>query len=477
MNVRVIDHNTPILEIGYAHALSQAIYIAVKMQLPKELQGERKSCNELAESLKDRMPAIDEPNLYRLLRNLATIGVFHLDKDDKFSLGILGQELLNFNVEAFILNDLRPENWMNVTQLGENNYYEHCDQLLRQDNPGHLSPALFEWVNGYRYTKSLYLFAKLHIADRMGDNALTINQLADESQQSGPAIAAICYLLSGKNILFCDSVGRYSLTESGKLLKIHHQNSLLNFVLHENIARWKSVGALISAVTEGKIPFEVANQSKLFDAPDQSDPNSKKEFDIFNQAMAEISRIENKAIVRHLEIPSHIDCIMDVGGGTGALMKDLLRKHTRLDGIVFDQPDTVQRATFNDKRCRFVGGDFFKKQTIPHAQTIILKRTLHDWSNEKAIEILKNCAEKSDSLRVIEWLWVDKPFVACLDFILMGVGGKIRSLQEFEEMMQAANISCRGAQEIASGIFILHGDAAQLEYSLESQSRPTVFSK
>ena len=37
-----------------------------------------------------------------------------------------------------------------------------------------------------------------------------------------------------------------------------------------------------------------------------------------------------------------------------------------------------------------VGGDMFKVDTLPECDVIFTKNVLHDWSNEKCVEVLKN---------------------------------------------------------------------------------------
>lgn len=88
--------------------------------------------------------------------------------------------------------------------------------------------------------------------------------------------------------------------------------------------------------------------------------------------------------------------IVDVGGGTGALIAAVLQARPGLRGILFDQPAVVagarpilERAGVAD-RCRVVGGDFFG--ACPAGGTVyLLARVLHDWNDEQAAVILKNC--------------------------------------------------------------------------------------
>src|SRR5207244_790263 len=88
--------------------------------------------------------------------------------------------------------------------------------------------------------------------------------------------------------------------------------------------------------------------------------------------------------------------IVDVGGGNGALLLGILRATPRLEGIVFDRPDVVERAAKEiaasglGDRCRAAGGDFFVE--VPNgADAYVLKHVIHDWDDARARTILANC--------------------------------------------------------------------------------------
>jgi hypothetical protein len=93
---------------------------------------------------------------------------------------------------------------------------------------------------------------------------------------------------------------------------------------------------------------------------------------------------------------------MDVGGGYGAVLENIKAKNPNVECILFDLPKVIDRVTIpNIKK---IGGSFFEK--IPNkSEVIVLSRILHDWNDEKANIILKNCFEtlpNNGALYVIE---------------------------------------------------------------------------
>ena len=73
--------------------------------------------------------------------------------------------------------------------------------------------------------------------------------------------------------------------------------------------------------------------------------------------------------------------VVDVGGGNGTLLAEVLRRSPKLEGVLFDVPETAARAVPElgalADRCEIVAGDFF--QTVPAgADAYLLSHVLHD---------------------------------------------------------------------------------------------------
>jgi O-methyltransferase domain len=81
------------------------------------------------------------------------------------------------------------------------------------------------------------------------------------------------------------------------------------------------------------------------------------------------------------------ETVIDVGGGNGALLEQLLDAQPGLTGIVFDLPETVRDEAALGERITFAEGSFFER--VPEGDAYILSTILHDWDDESATAILR----------------------------------------------------------------------------------------
>ena len=108
--------------------------------------------------------------------------------------------------------------------------------------------------------------------------------------------------------------------------------------------------------------------------------------------------------------------IADIAGGLGTLLASVLEKSSNSHGLLFDLSQVIEHAKANhpneferrgiaSNRYEFVAGDMFKSEMIPAADAYLLKFILHDWNDEKCIDILKsirsaNQKEKGKSVTI-----------------------------------------------------------------------------
>jgi hypothetical protein len=90
--------------------------------------------------------------------------------------------------------------------------------------------------------------------------------------------------------------------------------------------------------------------------------------------------------------------IVDIGGGNGTLLAHILEQNPQLSGVLFDAPSVIVGAAgaidtqVNQGRAEKVAGDFF--EAVPSGgDAYVLKYIIHDWDDERAIMILKNCRQ------------------------------------------------------------------------------------
>ena len=87
--------------IGIGHYVSRALYLAAKLEVADQMRDGPRSAAELA-----RATETDAPSLRRVLRLLASVGVFEEAADGRFALSPLG-ELLRSDVPGSMLASVR----------------------------------------------------------------------------------------------------------------------------------------------------------------------------------------------------------------------------------------------------------------------------------------------------------------------------------------------------------------------------------
>jgi hypothetical protein len=190
---------------------------------------------------------------------------------------------------------------------------------------------------------------------------------------------------------------QYALTEKSELLTENHPDSLKYACMNwagEHLTAWQN---LDYSVLTGKSAFENLYQSNFFDYLDKH----PEKLDAYHKAMFEYSRDDYRTLPEKIDFGKH-NSIMDCGGGYGAAINAIKTKFPQVDCFLFDLLQVVENAVVAN--IQKISGSFF--ESIPQvAEAIILSRVLHDWNNEKASLILKNCFEvlpSDGTLYVIE---------------------------------------------------------------------------
>ncbi|KAF3845116.1 hypothetical protein F7725_008279 [Dissostichus mawsoni] len=84
--------------------------------------------------------------------------------------------------------------------------------------------------------------------------------------------------------------------------------------------------------------------------------------------------------------------IVDLGGCTGALAREMAKAWPSSSVTVLDLPQVVEAAQKHfpqeDDAVEFQSGDFFSDE-IPPADLYVLARIIHDWPEEKCVTLLK----------------------------------------------------------------------------------------
>lgn len=162
----------------------------------------------------------------------------------------------------------------------------------------------------------------------------------------------------------------------------------------EHLTAWQN---LDFSIKTGKSSFEEIYGKPFFDYLN----DFPEKLHAYQKAMYEYAKDDYKILPDLIDFSKH-KSVMDVGGGYGAILENIKTKKPNVECVLFDLPKVIDRVTISN--IKKLGGSFFEK--IPNqSEAIVLSRVLHDWNNEKAKLILKNCFEalpNNGKLYVIE---------------------------------------------------------------------------
>ncbi len=286
--------------------------------------------------------------------------------------------------------------------------------------PGDPSPVtqLYQMMVGYRSTQPIYVAAKLGIADLVAETPKTADESAHATKAHAPSLRRLLLMLSSVGIFAEDTAGRF-----------------------------RSWGELCEAVLTGQPAFDRVYGVSLFDYLSTHPEDAA----IFNDAMTSTSARDVSAILAAYDF-SRFERIIDVGGGHGALLHAILSANTKLHGVLADLPAVLAGAAALRSepiahRCSIVGTDFF--ESVPDgADGYLMKTIVHDWNDEDALKILRNCRRAirpNGRLLLIEWVLKgsNEPDPGRgLDMqMLVQFRGRERTEADFEALLREAGFS------------------------------------
>ena len=148
--------------------------------------------------------------------------------------------------------------------------------------------------------------------------------------------------------------------------------------------------------------------------------------------------------------------VADVGGGTGKLIAEVLRRDPGLRGTLVDLPETADRAREYlaglglEGRCEVVGQSFFDPLP-PGAGVYLLNRVIHDWDNAAASAILRRCAEAAGGtgrVLIIESRGDPASFAEMNLRMLVLTGGRERTIDDYSALAAGSGLRVTAVHDI-----------------------------
>ncbi|HWS98655.1 MAG TPA: methyltransferase [Pyrinomonadaceae bacterium] len=307
---------------------------------------------------------------------------------------------------------------------------------------------LTQMAFGPLMAQALYVAAKLGVADLLAEKPRTVAELAAATETNRHALYRVLRSLAAAGIFEETDSKVFSLTPLAEPLLTDAPNSVRNGVIFMGEEwHWRVWGDMLYSVRTGKPAWGRVHGGEVFDYfavnPAQAE--------IFNRAMTDMSVATAPAVVEAYDF-SGIGTIVDIAGGHGYLLSQVLKANPAVQGVLFDvQPvidgagQLLEREGVTD-RVEKVAGDFFAR--VPAAADVyMMKHIIHDWDDERAVMILRNINEamKRDGRVLLIEIVVpegNEPHMSkVMDLeMLASPGGVERTAKEYRDLLASAGL-------------------------------------
>ena len=346
---------------------------------------------------------------------------------------------------------------------------------MNQSNSGigNVTPnaELVQMAMSYARSRMLCAAARLGVADALGDEVRSVDELAETCHADGDALYRLLRALASIGVTEETPPRHFRLTPLGRPLRKDVPHSAWPAVVFWSDLLADSWTLLTECVRTGKPASQVRDPS----VPSRwaQDPDAGS---IFRAVMGTAPAEDYAPIARAWDF-SRAKVVADLGGGGGSLILAVLELYPHLQGMLVDLEPSVEaaKARFaNEKvssRCKLLVADLI--QSVPAgADVYMLKHVLHGRGDAEAITILRNCRTvipENGSLLIIEFIM--PPLVSQADShleahlmsdlnMLAVTGGRERNEREWKTLLQAAGFRLAEVFPVGNEVGILEAKPA-----------------
>ncbi len=308
----------------------------------------------------------------------------------------------------------------------------------RNWNPG----ELLRVSGGYWQTCVLHAGVKLDLFTRLGSNANSAAQLANELQVDERALAALLDALCAMRLVLKSGDGVYENTIEARNFLCKDSVDYLGFIIMHHHFLMDSWRRLDQAVITGRPTRERAVQA---DSVQQES---------FLMGMFNMGALAAPKIVDHLDLTHHRR-LLDLGGGPATFAIHFCMQYPNLQAVVFDLPgsEIFARQTIKkfalEARIQFAAGDFNQDPLPGKYDVIWMSHIIHSEGPDACRALLQKAAaalEPGGEIIIHDFILEEKkdrplfPALFSLNMLLGTDQGRSYSQSEIIEMLNSAGI-------------------------------------
>lgn len=252
-------------------------------------------------------------------------------------------------------------------------------------DPEYFRKRLLAMLGATWTAQACSVFAVLGLPDRMAKGARTTAELATSADLNPLALRRLLAALADAGVLRQTGADQFELSQIGEYLRSDAPSSIHGAAVLYGTEIYQSFGGLLDTVRTGRPAF-----NDRFGQPFYEYLSGNPELAAsFNAAMS--ATPEPRSPDAHLFDGART--IVDVGGGDGGLLAEVLSRRPELHGVLIELPEAAARA--RDllaeagvlDRVQITAGSFFDH--VPDGGDLyLLRRVLHNWNDENACRLL-----------------------------------------------------------------------------------------
>jgi hypothetical protein len=305
---------------------------------------------------------------------------------------------------------------------------------------------VFEMAAAAVPSRAVWLAAELGVADHIDADPRPVEALAAATGTHADTLYRVLRLLAAHGVFSEHDARAFSHTDMSRTLRSDHPTKARAAVRMFGMdGMWRAFGALRASLAAGAPAWDAAMGEPVFDWLSH-EPEAAG---LFNDAMIGIHGGEPPAVAASYPFAG---TVIDVGGGSGNMIVNVLRQHPEARGMVFDMPHVVAEAKARleaeglTARARVEPGSFF--DGVPAGGDLyILSHIIHDWDEARCVRILEHCCKAKapgGKVLLVEMV-VTPPNVAhpakMLDIVMLAVpGGRERTPDEYGALLAKAGL-------------------------------------
>lgn len=332
---------------------------------------------------------------------------------------------------------------------------------------------LLRLLGGKCQVQAVSTVASLKIPDRLAVAPRSAEQLAGELGCEADGLERLLRVVAGLGFLERSVDGVYALTAYGEQLRSDALGPLAAFV--GSPEQWDPWSRLRETLRDGsgRTPFATSQGAELYDFLDR-DSAARERYDLAIDAFTG-AELEELCEVHDF---SEVQTLVDVGGGRGRLLREVLTRNPGLRGVLLDRPDVVERARGDllaglDGRVELSGGDFFEDLPGGH-DVYCLRHVVHNWDDARAERLLRACRDAMTDrgrVLVIEMILspderLDTARLLDLEMTVL-VGGRVRRKPELRRLFRRSGLRLEAVRRVGESWLLVGARADEADREVD----------